>query len=102
MRAVKDKPGRELVSMPSRCWMWLRTLDADATVGRMNPVVCRGVAVLAISVSLVGWSGCSARTQEKAEGMQAVQEQPSPHAQSAPSISELPSIETFAAFLDRA
>ncbi|MCS6926722.1 MAG: hypothetical protein NZ578_12555 [Candidatus Binatia bacterium] len=91
-----------IVIFPGTRWTWLSALDADATVDSMNTVFCRGVVVLAMSVSLLGWSGCSARTREKAEGAQSVQEQPAPRTQSAPSISELPSLETFAAFLDRA
>lgn len=80
----------------------LSAISKDAKVTSVKAVLYCGIAVLVVSVTLMGWSGCSARTQERTVEAQQVNRQPPAPAQSAPPTSEPPSLETFSAFLDRA
>lgn len=72
----------------------------DAKVTSMKAVLSH--AVLAVSVILAGWAGCSARTQGRTVEAQQVKGQPSASVQPTPPTAEPPSLETLSVFLDRA
>lgn len=90
-------------SRAEKLWAWLSAGGEEGRVDRVKTVLLRSCISLLVSLAVLGWSGCSARSpQENSEATKAGQQsEPVAQPSSTPAAGP-PSFETFSAFLDRA